>query len=147
MAGSFSDALENKLLDHAFKTASYTPATNLYIALSKSTLTDTVTGTIAGEVSGGAYARKKCNTWDAASGGAIENSQVVTFAQATADWGTVKYFAIVDALTAGTGTVLAYGDLTAAKLVESGDTLKFATGNFFQGVAGTSQIRGSLAWN
>lgn len=129
MAGSFADYLENKLLDHAFKTASYTPATNLYVALSKSTLSDTVTGTIAGEVSGGSYARKGCNTWDAASGGATANSQVVTFAQATADWGTITYFAIINALTAGTGSVLAYGNLTAAKLVESGDTLRFATGD------------------
>ena len=127
--GSFSDALENKLLDHAFKTAALSAPTHLYIALSKSTLSDTVTGTIAGELSGGAYARKICDTWDAASGGAIENTQVVTFAQATADWGTVTNFAIVDAITAGTGTVYAYGALTAAKNVASGDTLKFATGD------------------
>jgi hypothetical protein len=127
--GSFSDYLENELLDHAFKTGAYTPATHLYIALSKSTLDDTVTGTIAGELSGGAYARTVCDTWDAASAGATENTQVVTFAQATADWGTVTNFAIIDAITAGTGNVLAYGALTAAKLVESGDTLKFATGD------------------
>jgi hypothetical protein len=127
--GSFSDYLENQLLDHAFKTGAYTQPTHLYVALSKSTLSDTVTGTIAGELSGGAYARKICDTWDAASGGAIANSQVVTFAQATANWGTVTNFAIVNALTAATGSVLAYGTLTAAKNVASGDTLKFATGD------------------
>ena len=127
--GSFSDALENALLDHAFKTSALSAPSNLYIALSKSTLSDTITGTIAGEISGGAYVRKVCNTWDAASGGATENTQVVTFAQATADWGTITNFAIVDAITAGTGTVYAYGTLTAPKNVASGDTLKFATGD------------------
>lgn len=127
--GSFSDAMENKLLDHVFKTASYTPASNLYIALSKSTLDDTVTGTIKGEISGGSYARKKCNTWDAAASGATENTQVESFAQATAAWGTITNFAIIDALTAGTGTVIGYGTLTAPKNVASGDTIKFATGD------------------
>lgn len=127
--GSFTDYLENELLDHVFGTGAYSPATHLYIALSKSTLADTATGTIAGEISGGAYVRKICDTWDAAASGATENTQVVTFAQATADWGTITNFAIVDALTAATGNVIAYGTLTAPKNVASGDTLKFATGD------------------
>jgi hypothetical protein len=127
--GSFSDFLENELLDHAFKTGNYTAPTNLYIALSLTTLADTITGTIPNEVSGGSYVRKICNTWDAASGGAIENTQVITFAQATAAWGTITDFAVVTSITAGSGDVLAYGKLTAPKNVASGDTLKFATGD------------------
>jgi len=127
--GSFTDFLENELLDHTFGTGDWASPTHLYIALSLSTLDDTVTGTIPGEVTGGAYVRKICDTWDAASGGATENSQVVTFAQATADWGTITDFAIVTSITAGSGDVIAYGALTADKLVESGDTLKFATGD------------------
>ena len=48
--GSFSDFLENELLDHAFKTGAYTPATNLYVGLSLSTITDAHTGsTVPGE--------------------------------------------------------------------------------------------------
>jgi len=127
--GSFTDYLENELLDHVFGTGDWTSPTHLYIALSKSTLDDTVTGTIPGEVTGGAYVRKICDTWDAAASGATENTQVVTFAQATADWGTITDFAIVTSITAGSGDVIAYGALTADKLVESGDTLKFATGD------------------
>lgn len=130
--GSFSNYLENEVLDHVFKTGSYTVPTNIYIGLSLSTFAgataDAYTGTtVIGEVSGGAYVRKKCNTWDAASGGAIENSQVVTFAQATADWGTVKTWFAADKTTLG--NILCWGSLSTGKAVSSGDTLKFATGD------------------
>lgn len=128
MAGSFSDHWENEILDHVFKTGSYTAPTNIYIALCKSTVLDDDTGsTLPGEVSGGAYARIICNTWDASSGGATENTQIETYAQATADWGTCTHFALCDHLT--TGQMLAHGDLTASKNVQSGDTARFATGD------------------
>ena len=126
--GSFADYLENAVLDHVFKTAELTVPTNIYVALCKSTIADDDTGsTLPSEVTGGAYARKVCNTWDAASGGAIANTGAVTFAQATADWGTVTDFAILDHLT--TGNLLGYGKLTQAKAVSSGDTASFAAGD------------------
>jgi hypothetical protein len=126
--GSFSDHWENEILDHVFKTGAYTAPTNIYVALCKTTIQDDDTGsTLPGEVSGGAYARKVCNTWDAASGGATENTQTVTFAQATADWGTVTHFALCD--HSSTGNMLAWGALSVAKNVQSGDTFTFATGD------------------
>ena len=130
--GSFSDYLENTLLNHAFRTATYTSATNLYVGLSTTTwagaTADAYTGTTAAnEVSGGAYVRKVCNTWDSSTAGATENTQPVTFAQATADWGTVQSWFIADKTTLG--NIIVWGTLTTAKAVSSGDTLKFATGD------------------
>jgi hypothetical protein len=130
--GSFSDYLENEVLDHIFKVGSYSVPSNIYIGLSKSTFAgataDAYTGTtVIGEVSGGSYARKKCNTWDVSSGGATENSQTVTFAQASANWGTVRTWFAADKTTLG--NILCWGSLSTAKAVSSGDTLKFATGD------------------
>ena len=126
--GSFSDYLENELLDHVFMTGDYASPTNLYIALCKSTIAEDDTGsTLPSEFSGGSYARKACTTWDTASGGATENSQPITFDQATADWGVVTDFAIVDHLT--TGKLIAFGKLNTTKDIQSGDTAKFATGD------------------
>jgi len=127
--GSFSNYAEGAILDHVFKTAAFTQPTNLYIALCKSTIAEDDTGsTLPTEVSGGSYARKVCNTWDACSGaGATENSQTVTFAQATADWGVVTDFAVLD--HSSTGKLIAYGKLNTTKNVQSGDTAKFATGD------------------
>ena len=128
MAGSFSDFLELEILDHVFKTGAYTPPTNIYVGLTTTTITDAHTGTtVPGEVVDGAYVRKKCNTWDAAASGATENTQAVTFAQATANWGTITYFFLADKTTLG--NILCWGNLTTSKAVSSGDTLKFATGD------------------
>lgn len=128
--GSFANYLEDALLDHAFKTAPMSVPTNLYIALCRSTIEEDDTGaTLPTEVSGGAYARIQCNTWDAASGGAIENSQPVTFAEATANWQTVTDFGVVDSVTAGQGNLLCFGKLGTEKKIGTGDTAKFATGD------------------
>jgi len=126
--GSFSDYLENELLDHIFKTgAVYAPETNLYIALCTSTPLDANTTAPAGELSGGGYLRIKCNTWDLAAAGATENTQTVTFPQATADLGTVTHFAICNKTTVG--AMLAWGALSSPRVISSGDTASFATGD------------------
>ena len=125
---SFSDFLENELLDHIFLVGSYSVPSNIYIALTKSTITDAHTGsTIPSEVSGGSYARKSCATWDTAAAGSTKNTQPITFVQATAPWGTVTDFGVCDAITAG--NLLAYAKLTTAKSIATGDTAKFATGD------------------
>jgi len=124
--GSFSDYLELEVLDHIFKVGAYTPATHLYVALAKSTITDAHTGTtIPSEVSGGSYARKICDTWDVAATGSTKNTAPIIFAQATAAWGVVTDFAIIDGLTLG--NIIGYGKLGSAKTIDSGDIPKFAT--------------------
>jgi hypothetical protein len=126
---SLSDYAENKVIGLLFKQNTFASPTNIYIALSTtSTLTDAMTGTtLTGEIATGSYVRKICNTWDAVASGATENSQTVTFAQATAAWGNLKSFAITDKITKG--NIIGWGKLTASKTIASGDTFKFATGD------------------
>ena len=138
--GSFSNFLENALINHVFSTAGaeheYARPT-LYIALCTVTVTEAMTGsniTEAGAVGeygtdNGAYARVICQTWDIASGtdGDTENTVEVEFPTATASWGTILDFAICDASTAG--NMLAFGTLSTSKSVALGDTPKFAVGD------------------
>ena len=128
--GDLSSYVADEVLDHIFGTgAVYTPETNLYIALLKSTPDADNTGSdIPSEITGAGYARKVCNTWAAATGdpAATENTGPITFAQATADWGIVTHFAIVAKLT--TGEMIAWGKLSVARTISSGDTARFATG-------------------
>lgn len=129
--GSFTDYLENALLDHVFgtgtgKSLSYAQP-DKYIALCTVAVTDTATGSTITEPTSPSYGRKIMATWDAAAAGATENTNDVLFAQATASLGTILDFAICDAVTAG--NILAYGSLTISKSVASGDTPKFATGD------------------
>ncbi len=123
MAGSFGDALENKLLDHLLKTAPFSVPTDIYIELYTVAPSDAGGGTPA---AGGSYARKVCNSWDGAAGGATANTGAITFVQATGDWGEIVAFALFDAITAG--NFLAWADLTVNKSILSGDTAEFAAG-------------------
>ena len=128
MAGSKSDYLENALLDHALGGGDYTRAGTVWVALYTVAPTDAGGGT---EATGGSYARvevvNNATNWPAASGGAKANGTAVTFPQASASWGTVVAFAILDASTGG--NFLYWGDLTANKTIDTGDTCSFAIGD------------------
>ena len=127
MAGSFSDYLENKLLDHVFRDTAFTAPSTLYVGLYTTAPTDAGGGT---EVSGGSYARVSCvpaSTFAAASSGATQTTSTVTFPQASGTWGTVVAFGIFDQATSG--NLLAWGDLTLSKSISSGDIASFAVGD------------------
>jgi hypothetical protein len=124
---SFSDYLENKILDHVFAGTSFTAPSTLYVGLYTTAPTDAGGGT---EVSGNGYSRVTCTpstTFDAAASGATQTITAVTFAQATGTWGTVTAFGIFDQVTSG--NLLAWGTLTLSKLIQSGDTASFAAGD------------------
>jgi hypothetical protein len=123
---SFSNDLENKLLDHVFKNTSYAQPTNIYVALCTAAPTDASTGSTITEPSGGAYARTVMNAWNTASGGSTANTNAITFPTATASWGTVTHYAICDASTGG--NVLAWGALDTSRLISADDVAEFAAG-------------------
>jgi hypothetical protein len=124
---SKSDFLENKILDHIFGGGDYARPATLYVALFTSAPSDAGGGT---EVTGGAYARaavtNDSTNWPAAAGGVKGNGTSVTFAQATAPWGNVGWFAVFDALTGG--NMLYWGALTTSRSVATGDTPSYAVG-------------------
>lgn len=117
--GSKTDYLENKILDYVLRNQAAFATATVYLALFTATPSDTGGGT---EVSGGSYARQAI-TFGAASGGSITNSGTVTFSAATADWGTVTSFAIMDAATSG--NMLYWGALSANKTINNGDQIVF----------------------
>lgn len=81
MAGSFSNYLENALLDHALGGGNYTRPATVYIALFTVAPSDAGGGT---EVSGNNYSRaavtNDATNFPAASGGAKSNGVAITFA-------------------------------------------------------------------
>lgn len=127
-SGAFSDYLANALLDHVLKTAAYTAPAAIYVALCDTTIVDGNTGSTISEPAGGSYAREQNDVWDPASGGASENTGVMTFVQATASWGTITDVALCDALTVG--NMLIYAVLDASKAIGNLDTAEWAAGAF-----------------
>jgi len=125
--GSFSDYLENKILDHIFMKTAFSQPTNIYVALS--TADPGEDGSGISEPSGNGYARVQTSgdDWNAAANGHIDNANDITFPEATGDWGTITHFALFDAATGG--NMLAYGSLSQSKTIGSGDTAKFKAGD------------------
>jgi len=123
--GGFSDYWEDKILNYIFGKASYTPPT-IYVGLSKANPLDDGSG--LAEPAGNGYARVATSpgTWKVASGGNIDNANIITFPEATNSWGTITHFALFDAPTSG--NMLAHGPLSQSKAVNVGDTAKFAVG-------------------
>jgi hypothetical protein len=124
--GSFSDYLENELLDHLLGKGSYAPPT-VYIALSTADPGDSGAG--LNEPTGNGYARvqTEASDWNVAAAGSLDNVNLIEFDAATGDWGTVTHFALFDAVSAG--NLLAHGALAQAKTVNSGDTARFVAGD------------------
>ena len=125
---SYSDTLENELLDHWMDDGSYTASTTLHAALSTSTPSDD--GSNFTEP-GSNYARVDVSSdslWDAAAAGVKDNASAITFVQASGSWGTVTHFGLYTASTSG--TMLAFGALTASRVIDSGETAEFAAGAF-----------------
>lgn len=132
MAGSKSNYLEAVALDTFLGGQAYSATANVYIALfTTGTLTEASTGStpIAVEVTGGSYVRvavaNNLTQWPAASiNGSNQtekhNANAITFPTATADWGTITQWAIVDAST--NGNILYYGTFDVAKTILNGDT-------------------------
>jgi len=129
MAGSFSNYLENALLDHALGGGNYTRPATVYIALFTVAPSDAGGGT---EVSGNNYSRaavtNDATNFPAASGGAKSNGVAITFATPSGSWGTVVAMGVFDA--SSSGNLLAWADLAASKTVGSGDVVTFPVGDF-----------------
>jgi hypothetical protein len=118
--GSFSDYLENEILDHVLGSA-YTQPT-IYIGLGTGASDTGLTG----EPGSGNYAREAHASWTSASSRTTSNSGAITFNTASGSWGTLSHYGIFDASSGG--NLLAWGTLDTAKTVVSGNTPSIADG-------------------
>lgn len=132
-----SDYLETSLVNHIFRTATFTKPTTIAIALCTAATADADTGSLTSKevANSGSYARATLNpsnsNWNATSGtdGLTDNAVTITFTSATGNWGTITHVAILDSTTYGGGNMLLHGALTTSKVVQTGDTFKFNAGD------------------
>lgn len=119
---ALSNVHASTLLNTSLRSGTY------YLALFLTDPTASGTGT---EVSGGGYARKIINfsAPSLVSGKEqVSSSAPVDFGTLTADLGTVAYWGIYDALTAG--NLLWYGSFTRSKNVLNGDAITVSAGGY-----------------
>jgi hypothetical protein len=120
-----STYLENAMLNAVLLNTSYTSPSSVYVALYTVSPGPGGGGTEV-STSGTAYVRQAA-TFNTPGSGSTTNSADILFPAATGSgWGTISYFAIWDDPSAG--NMLYYGSLTASKVINVGDQLKFAAG-------------------
>jgi hypothetical protein len=129
---ALSDFAENKLIDHVFRSSSYTKPTGLWLALFTVAPSDAGGGTEV-STSGTGYGRVQHGPSDTAwkstngttsgdstgTGGQTTNATAITFGSPTASWGTIQAFGLFDAETGG--NLLVHGSLSTPKVVNNGD--------------------------
>lgn len=128
----FTNNLREDLLDEVFGGQNFVPPANLYVGLSTTLPNDTGTG-ITEPLALDGYARvlvvNNLTNWNAAIGGLKDNAVNFEFPEATGAWGTITHFFIATAATGTGSVVVAWGTLTASKVVSSGDTARFQAGD------------------
>lgn len=141
--GELTNYTEKKILDHVLKVASYSPPATVYLGLSTADPTHDGSGWVNPTYTG--YAMKAI-TFAAAGSRAIAQTGAVTFDQCTLGSSTVGWWGLWDASTIGGHNLLAYGALSVAKTIVSGNTasvasgqctVDFAAGAIFTGLADT----------
>ena len=116
---SFTPYLENKLLDHVLTNTAYTAPATLYVSLWNG---DPLSG--GSEITGSGYSRQSAAFSVTASAGANTNN---VECQATADWGTVNYAGIHDALTGS--NMLISANLQQTRTIVDEDIVRFSIGD------------------
>lgn len=136
MAGKLSVYQANKVLNKLLRGEDYVVPSAYWVALFKAANDVALRANIlasAEEVTGGSYSRIKLRddapiTFTQSTTAFSQVSGAVTWATATAAWGTITYAAIMDAAT--DGNIILYGALTTPKPVDGGDTFRLPAGLF-----------------
>lgn len=117
-----STFLDDSFMNHVLRGVAYPTPAAVYLALYTTSPTPAGGGV---EVSGGSYSRQ-ATTWSVPASGVSNNTADVVFAVASADWGVVTSFGLMDALVGG--NLLYFANLNAPRNVQTNDQVSFPTG-------------------
>jgi len=119
---SLSNTFETTTRQWLFTTTSVTRPTAWYLALYTVAPSDTGGGT---ECSGTSYARQSFTM--TVSGNTATNGANIEFPVAGSSWGTLVAVGVFDSLSGG--NLIAYGNLTTSKAIDTGDVFRIPAGD------------------
>lgn len=111
--------LDDNFINVALRGIAFTPPAQIYVSLY------TVAPSVSGggtEVAGGSYARQLV-TFVAPVNGQSSNTAEILFPVASADWGTIVAFALMDASSGG--NMQYFGNLSTPRLIQTSDQVRF----------------------
>ena len=147
--------LENALMNHTFRSTTFTKPSTIAIALCTAAPADTDDGSSITEVANSnAYARVDLGApadadWSDPSAGTIgeiTNAAAITFPQASGSWGTVTHIAVLDSTTHGAGNLLWYQALAVSQAISSGQQFALAIGDLALSFGGAASNYLRNAW-
>ena len=121
---SFSNYLENEVLDHVFGGNAYSAPSTIYLSLHTADPGEDASGGSEISTVGSAYVRKSASF--SVSGNTATTSAAVEWDQATSNWGTISHVGVWDA--SASGNMMAYSSLTESQTVNSGDVIRINSG-------------------
>jgi hypothetical protein len=116
---AFSNYAENKVLDHALGTTSWTMPAQLYVKLHTGDPGEDCTANASSNTT------RVAADWNAASAGTAALSNAVTWASWANGTQTISHISLWDHLS--TGNPILYGALSTPKQVANGDDLRLDT--------------------
>jgi hypothetical protein len=137
---SMTNYTESGVLNHLFRTGTFSKPSTISVGLTTDIPADNVTGGDANEVANaGSYARVDVGApvdgdWDfvdqgPGASGHTQNTAAITFPAASANWGMVSGIIICDNATYAAGNVLMTGKLNSPRDIQNGDTFSFGIGD------------------
>jgi len=131
-----SDYLEDEILNHVLRNASYVSPSTVYVGLFTQNLVDSDTSIEfqTKEVTnvGSAYSRLAVS-FEAPVNGQTSNNLELLFNTATVPWGSIVHFGILDSASWASGNLLYHAPLTADRLIATGDQFRFPVGQLIVG--------------
>jgi hypothetical protein len=125
---SFTDYLENKVLDYVFGSLATFSKPTVYIGLFSAAPSDTGGGTELSSTGGYVRVAAGSLTVSGTSPTLATNGAAIEWAAASANWSAaVTHLALFDASTAG--NMLAWAPLTTSRTVNSGDVFRIPAGD------------------
>lgn len=130
---AFSNYVEDALINHLLRGVALSSLSTTYISLHTGDPTDANVATELVAPAALNYARVTlaASAWSAPSNGVTSNTVDITFATAGSNWapsGTpLTHFGLYDALSGG--NLIFHSPLAASKVVNTGDVVRFTTGN------------------
>ena len=123
--------LETSVMDHILRFPTFSKPTNIAIGLTQNNPTSGQGVTYNEIGNGNGYARVPGASGNAfwsqhVVDGPMGNLSVISFDQATGDWGYASGVIIADSPTYSGGNILFAGPLTTPRVVQNGDTFQFA---------------------
>lgn len=132
-AGELSDYLAEAWLNFMFNNVPFS-SPNTYVGWATNPIVDADTGSTVSEPGAGDYARVQVNpaggaspAWNVASGGALDNADLISHEPATAPQGTFTAAFVADAATGG--NLLMYDNAVADQEVGTDDTVEWPAGD------------------